>query len=218
MDTTNFGPISPSVLVPLLEGAETLERSIKHGLSTIRSRVQFLERIASNLFRTLPSHQPERDRALWYWLKALPETEMARNAGKAKRTIIADALRLSEDHFTDDTNSEHSRSTNPYPSDALPVGHEHPYPRYSRSMPIGIGHGHPQGDAWWETYMGSIRHASGITPHNTPHIEYRHVPSHLRPRAENRDSGYRSDDTAVVRRNRDEDEELRDMLYRSSLH
>ena len=163
-----MGSISPSVLVSLLEGAETLERSIEHGLSTMRSRVQFLERIASNLFRTLTSHQPERDRALWYWLKALPETEMARHAGKAKRTIIADALRPFEDHFTDHTSSENSHSTNPYPSDALPVGHGHPYLRHSRSMPIG--------------------------------------------------SGYGSDNTVVVRRDRDEDEELRDMLYRYSLH
>jgi hypothetical protein len=84
-------------------------------------------------------------------------------------------------------------------------------------MPIGIGHGHPQ-DARWETYMGSIRYASGTTPHYTPHIEYRHMPPYPSPRAENRDSGYESDDTVVVRRERDEDEELRDMLYRSSLH
>jgi hypothetical protein len=218
VDTSNLGSISLSLLMPILEGAETLERSIEHGLNTIRTRVQFLERIASNLFRTLPSYQPERDRALWYWLKALPETEMARHAGKAKRAIIADALRPFEDHFTDGTSSEHFRSTNLYPSDALPVGHRHPCPRYSRSIPIGIGHGHPQEDARWETYMGSIRHASGTTPHHTPHIEYRHVPPYPRPRSENRDSGYGSDDTVVVRRERDEDEELRDMLYRSSLH
>jgi hypothetical protein len=207
--------------VPLLKGAETLKRSIEHGLSTLQSNVQYLERMAYDQFKTLPSHQPGRDRALWYWLKALPETEMVRNAGKPKSTIITDALRRFEDNFTDDPSSKYSCPTNPTPayhyvSDALYIGHVHPYPRFSSSIPIRVGHGHPHGDARWDNYVDFAQRAGGNTPRHTPHIENRHVPP--RPRAEIRDSGYGSHETVVVWRGRDEDEELREMLYYSSSH
>jgi hypothetical protein len=57
--------------------------------------------MASSYLQSLPSHRSERNRALWYWLKALPETAMALRAGKEKKTVIKDALLPFDDHFTD---------------------------------------------------------------------------------------------------------------------
>ncbi|KAF2469452.1 uncharacterized protein BDR25DRAFT_356679 [Lindgomyces ingoldianus] len=82
--------------------ATTFVRNINESLNQLKcdiSHFEFVEE-ANRQFR-LDGRPTTRDRnaALWYWLKCLPETHLALQAGKRRYLIIQDALGCSDEGF-----------------------------------------------------------------------------------------------------------------------
>ncbi|KAF1998982.1 hypothetical protein P154DRAFT_621261 [Amniculicola lignicola CBS 123094] len=86
-----------------VDSGRTLVISISRGLANLRRYIIEAQHIAEAMMSSgigVPSTR-YRNEAFWHWLSSLPETEMARRAGKEKIAIIRDALKGHDEMIAD---------------------------------------------------------------------------------------------------------------------